>query len=56
VEFSKVLEGSATAVCYLDIPEWTDEWQEKMDYQQREFAYFVKPEAKRLSEGEYPEG
>lgn len=55
VEFSKVVEGSSTTVCYLDIPEWTDEWQEKMDYQQREFEYFVKPEAKGLSEDEYPE-
>jgi hypothetical protein len=53
VEFSKVVEGSATTVCYLDIPEWTDEWQEKMDYQQREFGYFTKGKLKGLSESEY---
>src|SRR5205085_9734133 len=26
-EFSALVEGSATSVCYLDVPEWTDEWQ-----------------------------
>lgn len=55
VEFSKKVEGSATSVCYLEITEWTAEWQEKMDYQQREFGYFVKPQAKGLSEHEYPD-
>jgi hypothetical protein len=54
-ELSQKLEGSATTVCYLEIPKWTVEWQEKMDYQQREFGYFVNPKVKGLSEDEYPE-
>lgn len=53
-EFSKRVEGSATTVCYLDIPEWTSEWQDQMDYQQREFGYFTKPQVKRLTEDKYP--
>jgi hypothetical protein len=54
-EFSEILEGSATTVCHLDIPEWTDEWQKQMDYLQKEFGYFMKPQMKKLSEGEYPQ-
>ena len=53
-EFSQRLEGFATTVCYLDIPEWTSECQEQMDYQQREFGYFTKPRVKELTEDEYP--
>ena len=53
-EFSKRVEGSATTVCYLDIPEWTSEWQEQMEYQQREFGYFTKPQVKRLTQDKYP--
>ncbi|HXQ72755.1 MAG TPA: hypothetical protein VN844_19815 [Pyrinomonadaceae bacterium] len=56
VEFSKQVEGSATTACYLEIDDWTDEWQQQMDYQQREFGYFTKPQVKGLSEHEYPEG
>lgn len=48
-EFSQVSEGSATTVGYLEIPEWTVEWQDKMDYQQREFGYFVNPKVKGLA-------
>lgn len=55
VEFSKHVEGSATTACYLEIDDWTDEWQQQMDYQQREFGYFKKPQVKGLSEHEYPE-
>jgi len=54
VEFSDFVKGSATTVCYLEIPEWTKEWQEQMDYLQKEFGYFIKPNAKRLQEQEYP--
>lgn len=54
VEFSEIAKGSATTVCYLDVPEWTDEWQKQMDYLQREFEYFTKPQMKKLSEDEYP--
>ncbi len=53
-EFSEILKGSATTVCYLDVPEWMDEWQEQMDYLQKEFGYFTKPQIRKLSEGEYP--
>lgn len=55
VEFSQVVKGSATTVCYLEIPEWGDEWQKQMDYLQREFGYFAKPRAKGLSQEEYPQ-
>lgn len=53
-EFSRHVEGSATTVCYLGVPEWTGEWQEKMDYLQREFRYFAQPRAKTFSGTEYP--
>lgn len=55
-EFSQHVEGSATTLCYLDVPEWTHEWQEKMDHLQREFGYFVQPQAKKLSGREYLPG
>jgi len=54
-EFSEILKGSATTVCHLDIPEWSDEWQKQMDYLQNEFGYFTKPQMRKLSEGEYPQ-
>ena len=53
-EFSKRVEGWATTVCYLEILEWTGEWQKQMDDQQREFGYFSRPRAKGLTEYEYP--
>jgi len=40
-EFSKLVPGSATSMVFLDIQEWTTEWQAQMDYQQREFGYFT---------------
>ncbi len=55
VEFSKHVKGSATTVCYLEVVDWTDEWQQQMDYQQREFGYFTRPQVKGLSEQEFPE-
>ena len=55
VEFSKHVEGSTTTACYLEIADWTDDWQQQRDYQQREFGYFTKPQVKGLSEQEYPE-
>lgn len=39
-EFSELVPGSATSVVFLDIPDWTPEWQAQKDYQQREFGYF----------------
>lgn len=53
-EFSRHVEGSATTVCHLDVPEWTGEWQGKMDYLQRELGYFAQPQAKKHSGSEYP--
>jgi len=47
-EFSRHIEGSATTVCFLDVPEWTVEWQEKMDYLQREFGYFAQPRVRSV--------
>ena len=55
IEFSKELEGSTTNVCFLEILDWTAEWQEQMEEQQREFGYFTSPTVKGLSESEYPQ-
>lgn len=55
IEISKRFEGSATTACCLEIAEWTDEWQQQMDSQQREFGYFTTPQVKGLAEQEYPE-
>lgn len=39
-EFSEIQPGSTTTLCLLDIEEWTDEWQRKMNTVQEEFGYF----------------
>lgn len=54
-EFSKVLKGSATTLCYLNIREWSDEWQEKMQFLQNEFDYFKGEEKRGRGEFEYPQ-
>ena len=43
VEFSEIIEGSATTLHLLDIEKWTDEWQEKMNLIQKELGYFRNP-------------
>jgi len=53
-EVSEVQEGSATTLCYLNIAEWSDEWQEKMNFLQREFDYFKGTGKRRQGEYEYP--
>lgn len=54
-EFSKVQKGSATTLCYLNIQEWTDEWQEKMTFLQNELEYFKGAGKRRQGEFEYPQ-
>lgn len=53
-EISDIVKGSATSLCLLDIQEWTDEWQEKMELIQKELGYFTQPQTKKYSEEEYP--
>lgn len=59
VEFSNIVEGSATSLCFLEIKDWTKNWQEKMELVQSEMRYFVSPSVKKYSEDaytkEYPE-
>ncbi|MBX3265449.1 MAG: hypothetical protein KF831_01965 [Acidobacteria bacterium] len=33
-------EGDAINGCYIDVPEWTSEWQERMDLYQTEIGFF----------------
>jgi len=54
-EFSKVQKGSATTLCYLNIQEWTNEWQEKMNFLQNELEYFKGEGKRRQGELEYPQ-
>lgn len=52
-EFSDVVEGSATSLCFLDIENWTDDWQEKMELIQNELGYFAKPRKAKFSSDEF---
>ena len=33
-------EGDAITGCYIDVPEWTSDWQERMDLYQTELGFF----------------
>lgn len=40
IELTKRHEGDAVSVCYVDVPEWGPEWQERMDLYQSELGFF----------------
>lgn len=54
IEFSEKQQGDAMTVLYLDVPNWTSEWQQQMEYLQKELGYFTKPAMQNLGEDEYP--
>lgn len=41
-ELTSRLDGDAITVCYIDLAEWTSEWQERMDLYQNELGFFKK--------------
>ncbi len=48
-EFSELEKGSATSLCFLEIDEWNEEWQQKMDLIQKELGYFASPRKTKFS-------
>lgn len=48
-------KGFSFDLVYLNIPMWTDELQNQMEYAQREFGYFAKPQYMKIHEDEYPQ-
>ena len=54
IEFSEKQPGDAMTILYLDVPDWTSEWQQQMEYLQKELGYFTKPAMQNLGEDEYP--
>ena len=54
IEFSEKQQGDAMTILFLDVPEWTSEWQQQMEYLQKELGYFTKPVMQNLGEDEYP--
>lgn len=40
IERSNQHTGDAISICYIDVLDWTQEWQEKMDIYQNELGYF----------------
>lgn len=52
-EFSDVVEGAATSVCLLEIDEWTEDLEQKMNIIQNELGYFSKPKETKFSNDEF---
>lgn len=55
IEVSEKHPGDAVTVVYLDVPDWTPEWQEKMDLFHNEFGFFKNLRRRVTTESEYPE-
>jgi hypothetical protein len=47
-------KGYSFDLIHMNIPQWTDELQRRMDYAQKEFGYFTNPRFKQVHEDEYP--
>jgi hypothetical protein len=47
-------KGFSFDLLHMNIPQWTDGLQEKMDYAQREFGFFTSPSFTKVHEDEYP--
>jgi hypothetical protein len=41
IERSSQHTGDSISVCYIDVPDWTQEWQDKMDIYQNELGFFL---------------
>jgi hypothetical protein len=41
IERSPNHTGDTVSICYIDVPNWTQEWQEKMDIYQNELGFFL---------------
>jgi len=48
-------KGFSFDLLYLNIPKWTDELQEQIEYAQKEFGYFANPQSIQIHEDEYPQ-
>lgn len=48
-------KGFSIDLLYLNIPKWTDELQEQIEYAQKEFGYFDNPQSMKIHEDEYPQ-
>lgn len=49
-------KGFSFDLAHFFIPQWTDELQKQVEYAQKEFGYFAKPQLTRIHEDEYPSG
>ena len=47
-------KGSSFDLIYFNIPIWTDELQNQVEYAQKEFGYFTNPQFTKVHEDEYP--
>lgn len=48
-------KGFSFDLLYLNIPQWTDELQNQIEYVQKEFGYFASPKYMKIHEDEYPQ-
>ena len=48
-------KGFSLDLLYLNISQWTNELQKKIEYAQKEFGYFANPQHMKIHEDEYPQ-